>query len=280
MIEWLLPEGSRRKRFLKQWLFDPIVPRHLSDRFIQIDNAQLNKIAESLKRNFFSASPEGWLATDLGRQDLRDHLLGRLLDDRLYRIPWIDQAKPLAGGRVLELGCGTGSSTVALAEQGAHVVAVDIDDAALAEARERCATYGLTVDFAKCSASNVHTLFSSEKFDLIVFWACLEHLTLEERLCSIAQTWQMLPSGGVWCITDTPNRLWLHDFHTSFLPFFMWLPDPLAIQYARFSPRQRFRNAFDKKDPADHEVNTELARWRRGKVFTSSTSRIGSCGAS
>jgi len=74
-----------------------------------------------------------------------------------------------------------------------------------------------------------------------------------------------LPLEGLWCVTDTPNRLWFHDFHTSFLRFFMWLPDEVAIKYARFSPRQTFKDAFAEED--SENLNLRLARLGRGVSF-------------
>ena len=265
MLNKLLPGNSNRRHLLKRWLFAPKVPPHISKKFISIPDSKLDMIGESLRCNFFSQSPNGWLSSELGKQDFQDHLLSRLEENRRYRIPWLDHANPLSGSRVLEIGCGTGASTVALAEQAAHVVAIDIDDLALLDARKRCEVYGLEVDFIKINATQVSDVLDGEKFDFIIFWACLEHLTVDERLSAIKSTYEMLAPGGLWCVTDSPNRLWVHDFHSSLLPFFMWLPDQLAIQYARFSPRQRFRDAFG-GDECD-DLNLRLARLGRGVSF-------------
>jgi methyl halide transferase len=50
-------------------------------------------------------------------------------------------------GRALELGCGTGTNTVWLAQQGFEVTAVDISPTALAEAEERARRAGVAVRF-------------------------------------------------------------------------------------------------------------------------------------
>ena len=63
----------------------------------------------------------------------------------------------------------------------------------------------------------------------------------EERLQAIADTWTMLRPGDLWCVIETPNRLWHTDTHTALLPFYHWLPDDLAFKYARFSQRTNFR---------------------------------------
>lgn len=102
------------------------------------------------------------------------------------------------------------------------------------------------------------------QFDLVVFPASLEHMTLEERLEAIRTTWEMLPTGGLWCLLETPNRLWFFDQHTSRLPFFHWLPDDLALLYAQHSPRLSFRAKFGTPDGA---AWLDLARAGRGVSF-------------
>ena len=59
-----------------------------------------------------------------GRDRMRALMLSRLPDD-------------LRGARVLDAGCGTGTTTAALAERGAEVVGVDMSAALVAVAAER-----------------------------------------------------------------------------------------------------------------------------------------------
>lgn len=66
---------------------------------------------------------------------------------------------PLAGRRVLDVGCGTGDDARELAELGATVVGTDISDAMLTEARRR----GGPVEFVR---EDVHALtFPDASFD-------------------------------------------------------------------------------------------------------------------
>lgn len=265
MFEQILPAGSQRRQFVKRWFLDPNVPAHLAKRFLPLDDSRRAAVSDSLRLNCYSETSSEVLSSVACVREMQLHLEGRLDHDRRFTIPWLDQARRLAGARVLEIGCGTGCSTVALAEQGAQVVAVDIDEPAMAVARQRCQVYGLEAEFVACSAAEVGTRLSGRIFDFIIFWACLEHLTIAERLASMAATWRMLPPGGLWCVTDTPNRLWFYDDHTSLLPFFMWLPDRLAMQYAQFSPRAEMRNAFAAADGPDADLR--FARWGRGASF-------------
>ena len=67
-----------------------------------------------------------WQAEDYDR---RFAYVSRLGDDLLELLG------PVAGLRVLDLGCGTGRHAAALADKGAHVVGIDADEGMLAKAR-------------------------------------------------------------------------------------------------------------------------------------------------
>jgi 2-polyprenyl-3-methyl-5-hydroxy-6-metoxy-1,4-benzoquinol methylase len=243
--------GLNALKSLIRRMISPKVPRHLRRNFRCTDTAGIEEITESLKRHYFtrptwgeSITVETYLSSDEGKRDLSDHLYGRLDSFRQTIIPWLTDAKALSGAHVLEIGCGTGSSTVALAEQGAKVTAVDIDRQSLSVAQDRCRVYGVDVCFFKVNATEVHELFSGQNFDVLIFFACLEHMTHDERIIAMKNTWDMLSRDDLWCVVDSPNRLWYFDGHTSRLPFYLWLPDDLAFKYSRFSPRQPFCKSY------------------------------------
>ena len=264
MLGRLLPEGSRGRQIVRRLLLEPRVPGHISKNFRAISESGRGALRASLEENYFSKESEGYLSTDAGRNDLADHMTARLEKARKYIVPWLDDAKPLNNAAILEIGCGTGCSTVALAEQGARVAAIDVDTKALVDARTRCEVYDLDVTFHEANATQVGELFADERFDFIIFYASLEHMTHNERMTAMRSTWNMLPPGGMWCVAETPNRLWFHDVHTSHLPFFLWLPDDLAIEYSSFSPRYLFNTAFSE---GREDVQERLARWGRGVSF-------------
>lgn len=246
-------------------MFNPTVPRHLQANFRTVGQSKLDLIESSLRHNYFARCSEGYLATDRGRNDLANHLFRRLDGDRNTVIPWLDAARRLQNASILEIGCGTGCSTVALAEQGAKVVAIDVDENSLAVASDRCKTYGLEdVNLVRANATEVNKLFSGRHFDYIIFYAALEHMTIAERLSAMSSTWNMLSDGGLWCVIETPNRLWYYDAHTSLLPFHMWLPDELAFAYSRFSPRDNYRELY--REYTD-EAKLHFLRRGRGVSF-------------
>jgi S-adenosylmethionine-dependent methyltransferase len=244
--------------------------RHLQMKWVPLSHDSRRQLTQALKEHFFTnplcniRSIDEYLSTAPGQNDLEAHIVGRLDANRKGVIPWLDQASPLARAKILEIGCGTGASTVALSEQGADVLGIDIDEGALRVAEVRCRTSGLTARFCAVSAAEALQRFRGERFDFIIFFAALEHMTLEERLGSLRAAWEALPARAHLVIVECPNRLWFLDDHTSLAPFFHWLPDDLAFQYSRVTPRERFNTLFT--EPTE-EAKLAFTRWGRGASF-------------
>ena len=127
-------------------------------------------------------------------------------------------------------------------------------------AKDRLKAYGLGAEFKLLNASGIRNTFEVNTFDTIIFFACLEHMTIKERLASLKDAWETLPNEGLLIIVETPNRLWYFDDHTSILPFFHWLPDELAFQYSRYSCRANFRELY-----RDYNVDSKGHFLRRGR---------------
>jgi 2-polyprenyl-3-methyl-5-hydroxy-6-metoxy-1,4-benzoquinol methylase len=240
----------------KDFLFP--IPAELRRHHTHLATSGVDQIREAIQTHFH----QGWRAKSnyseaLYRHDLAAHLHARIEQDRRFVIPWLNAARPLRGMRILEIGCGTGSSTVALAEQGARVVAVDIDEAALMVARERCRVYGVSAEIINANAAR---LLEFGAVDAVLYFATLEHMNHAERMSSLADAWALLAAGGLLVIIETPNRLWYFDGHTSRLPFFNWLPDDLAFLYSRFSPKELFRDSY--REPTAETMEHFLRRGR------------------
>jgi 2-polyprenyl-3-methyl-5-hydroxy-6-metoxy-1,4-benzoquinol methylase len=230
------------------------------------------RLTKSLTRHFFSCMPyypnpdiPQYLASELGRADLRQHLFERLNNNRYRVIPWIvDATGPLLDKSVLEIGCGTGASTVAVAEQGANLLACDEHDGSLRVATDRLECYGLRVELKSMNAGEMFASIANREFDVILFLAVLEHMRLDERLQALSEAWVHIKPGGHLVIDETPNRLWYFDWHTSMEPFFMWLPDDLAERYSTRTPRVPYNQLFKKSENFDPIA---FARWGRGVSY-------------
>lgn len=221
------------------------IPTELRDRFRPVTDVVDQCLREHLAASYHVTwrSPDTYSQDGYSR-DVQTHVTGRLTTFRTTSIPWLAEHVTFPGLRVLEIGCGTGSSTLALAEQGASVTGIDVDLGAIEVARRRLQLCGVDADLREGNAANIGTDFSGDRFDLILYFATLEHMTTAERLASLEQAWELLVPGGYLGVIEAPNRLWTSDVHTSQLPFFNWLPDDLAFRYSALSPRENFRELY------------------------------------
>ncbi len=104
---------------------------------------------------------------------------------------------PNAAGRALDVGCGTGSNAVWLAEHGFEVTALDISASAIALAEKRRAEHGvqcrlLADNFLTCS-------LDTEAFDLLFDRGCFHSMhDAEERRSFVQKAASCLKPGGLW----------------------------------------------------------------------------------
>jgi 2-polyprenyl-3-methyl-5-hydroxy-6-metoxy-1,4-benzoquinol methylase len=132
---------------------------------------------------------------------------------------WLNTLRRLDGARVFEIGCGTGSSIMALVEQGSDVIGIDVVPESIEVSRARLRFFGLDEPaLHHLNATDIDTHFDHAGFDLVIFFASLEHMTHSERLRSLRAAWQLSADKGILCIVEAPNRLWLFDSHTADLP--------------------------------------------------------------
>jgi 2-polyprenyl-3-methyl-5-hydroxy-6-metoxy-1,4-benzoquinol methylase len=104
------------------------------------------------------------------------------------------QMGSLAGKRVLEIGCGSGTLSTYLAMRGADVVGIDVSEGMLALGRRRAAANDVSskVSFR---ASPIETLdMPDDHFDVVVANQVLHHLELAAAMPNIAR---MLRPDGV-----------------------------------------------------------------------------------
>jgi len=238
-------------------IFDT-VSKELKNNFRCIDGKDETKIKEGVLR---------YLYKEIGGYSTRafqEHMFDRLEDDRRRVIPWLDNMHKLNGASVLEIGCGTGASTVTLCEQKAEVTAIDVDESAIEAANIRMDAYNLKADIRCLNAVDMLDAFCGKCFDFVIFYASLEHMTFDERINALRAAFEMLKPGGNVVLVEIPNRLWYIDEHTSKEPFYNWLPDLLAMEYSRYTQRKVFNNGFD----AVSEVDVlNFARWGRGVSY-------------
>jgi len=83
-----------------------------------------------------------------------------------------EEAKPLAGKRALDVGCGAGLLTEPLARLGAEATGVDAAPESIAVAKAHAGAMGLTVDYQCGELSRLDL----GRFDLVASMEVLEHV--------------------------------------------------------------------------------------------------------
>ena len=91
------------------------------------------------------------------------------------RANWIDEHSPVAGRQLLDVGCGGGILSEAMARRGATVTAIDAGAGALAVARRHRLEAGLEIDYRQSTAE---ALAERERgrFDIVCCLEMLEHV--------------------------------------------------------------------------------------------------------
>ncbi|AWV22907.1 2-octaprenyl-6-hydroxyphenol methylase [Roseomonas mucosa] len=123
----------------------------------------------------------GWVAERLARR------LGRPGED-------------LSGLRVLDVGCGAGLASEALARRGAAVTGIDAAGAALEAARAHAALSGLEIDYRAARPEEV-----SGEWDAVVSLEVIEHVAPEERPAFLGALARLTRPGGA-VFLSTLNR--------------------------------------------------------------------------
>lgn len=131
-----------------------------------------------------------------------------LHDINPLRVNYIDERARLAGKKVLDVGCGGGLLSEAMAQRGATVTAIDMGEGPLAVARIHLLESGLDIDYQKSTAEDFAEQ-NAGSFDVVT---CLEMLEHVPDPASVIQALAKLvkPGGHVFLSTISRNpKAWL-----------------------------------------------------------------------
>lgn len=160
------------------------------------------------------------------------------------QVDFLIKTMRLAGSeRILDLACGFGRHSIALAERGFRVTGVDITPEYIEDAARTARTRGLSADFI---CSDIRDIGFSEKFDVVLNMADgavgylendVENLKIFDRIAAALK-----PGGKHFMDVCSrahaercfPKRTWEIGSHSVSLAQFSWNPDTKRMLYGGF----------------------------------------------
>jgi SAM-dependent methyltransferase len=110
-------------------------------------------------------------------------------------------------GRAIDLGCGTGTNALAMADHGWHVVAVDRSFVAIMKARRRRAPSNASVRFVRCDVTRLASrVATTGPFDLALDLGCLHTLAAAQRPAYVADVQRRLAPGATYLLYTFLSR--------------------------------------------------------------------------
>jgi cyclopropane fatty-acyl-phospholipid synthase-like methyltransferase len=137
-------------------------------------------------------------------------MIRRILFDLWYifgRPPWDTGISPPellsflenhSPGRAIDLGCGTGTNVITLAQHGWHVTGVDLSGKAIQMARRKTRLAGVQAELHQCNVTLLKGV--SGPFDLALDIGCFHGLPLDRARRYIAKLGKLVSPGGTYLL--------------------------------------------------------------------------------
>jgi SAM-dependent methyltransferase len=112
----------------------------------------------------------------------------------------IDGERRLPPGRALDLGCGTGTTSIYMASRGWRVTGVDFVPSAIRTARQKTARAGVGVELLEGDVTRLHQLPIEPGFDLVFDQGCFHSLPHSAQPAYTREVTRMARTGAIYLL--------------------------------------------------------------------------------
>lgn len=175
-------------------------------------------------------------------------------NDFLWRLSTVRAVAPQAGERILDIAAGTGTSSAALAKNGARVVAVDFSSGMIEQGRRK----HKNIEFIEADAQKLP--FGDNEFDAVSISFGLRNI--RDPKVALAEMYRVLKPGGrlVICEFSKPPRAIMRAGYWAYLTYVM----PTVASATSSNPDAYSYLAESIKEWPDQG---QLSQWIRGAGF-------------
>lgn len=155
---------------------------------------------------------QGW--AELYNEDRINSVLKHLVSNEYnpWTIEMLKLTKP--GESVLEIGCGSGETSLALAKAGRKVSALDFSGSSIELVKEVLKKYGSEIDVQTyCMDARGELPFLDQQFDCVFHAGLLEHFYQDERI-NMLKKWKRICRKMVCMVPNAcciPYRIWKEE---------------------------------------------------------------------
>lgn len=135
---------------------------------------------------------------------LYDPAIALLTREPLWRSRLLEQVAPSPGETIIDLGCGTGSFAIAMANRApdARIFGLDPDGDILRRAETKTAAAGQAVRFIQGFSRDVAALLGEDAADKVVSSLVFHQLPMAEKRAGLAASLRALKPGGTLHVAD------------------------------------------------------------------------------